>query len=201
MNPTYPRLILLQGPPNSGKDTAAAHLAAVGYYQKKFAAPIVNFIRDFFPLAEELAFNELKPRLASDLGYPKAGPNYTIRDLMIAFSERLVKPTLGSDAFGLQLAASLKTWGGANGLPPPVVISDSGFPAEAEPLFALYGLHRCLIIQLKRTGTTFERDSRSYWLKEAGFHITLHNNSTKEDLHTQLDNALRSFADFFPPRT
>lgn len=190
-----PHLVLIQGPPRSGKDTAAKWLSQRWSYEHfKFSTPIRRVIRTFFP---SYSLEEVKDTPVAELGYPAY--EGTVRQLMIAFSETFIKLRLGQDAFGRCLLEELKSIE----ITPddPIVISDSGFPEEAEPLITYFGEAKTFIIQLSRPGTSFDGDSRSYWSRDGVVHIKLTNGGEKDTFRTQLDHALKNFADFFPRKS
>lgn len=84
----------------------------------------------------------------------------TPREFMIAFSETFAKPLWGHDIFGkiaLRYCRVLEDRHFET-----VVFSDSGFAGEAQVLIDNYGAHSVRLIQLRRDGTTFKNDSRSY---------------------------------------
>lgn len=190
--PNFPNLVLLQGPPGSGKDTAAKWLDRQWQYEHfKFSTPIRRLVRLFFPNHD---LEEIKSTRVSELGY--SAYDKTVRHFMIDFSEAFIKPRLGTDAFGRCLLDDLKSLD----VEPRdhIVVSDSGFAAEAEPLISYFGEAKTFIIQLSRPGTSFDGDSRSYWSRDGVIHIKITNGGEKDTFRTQLDHALKNFADFLP---
>lgn len=146
-------IILLNGPAGSGKDTIANTMVKhyPGMRQEKFALPIREAVKGFYGCSDEQL--ELMKRMDS----------YT-RQLMIGFSEKLVKPLFGEGYFAKEcacriLAASdpdkLNSW----------VVSDCGFQTELD-LFVKTIQSRgdeanFLLVQVVRPGYHFdENDSR-----------------------------------------
>lgn len=147
---TRPKVILINGPPGSGKDTLAAGLS--GYLPdlqiEKFARPIRDAAIATFPEVTEENLEELKDKVGS------AGT--TLRKWMTWFSEMLMKPLYGKPIFGVLLAQRLK-----QNKHRYIVVSDSGFAEEARELQCLPNI-TLLLVRLGRKGKTFAEDSRSY---------------------------------------
>jgi len=149
------KIILLNGPPSSGKDFAATYIVKTfkNTRQVKFAGilkekthALYGFINRPYNYYEEV----------KDL------PNcdfygITPRQAYINVSELYFKPTHGKNIFGKILAEELKEYN--NKL---IVISDSGFTEEAEVLIKEYGAHNIILVKIEREGHTFNGDSRSY---------------------------------------
>ena len=149
-------VVLLNGPPGSGKDTIAdAMCAQWGYTKLKFADPLraavpamLNVPQDTYDqlIDDQVAKNQATPRLL----------NMSPRELQIWLSEEVMKPKWGPRVFGElalnKIAASKENY---------FVISDSGFYDEAQVLLeALPG--RVYLVRLYRDGHDFRGDSRSY---------------------------------------
>lgn len=183
-------IILLNGPPRSGKDTIANMfyddnylVGVIGQWRiqavkEKFAYPIKWALMEFFDIDEEtLEFNKDNPIL----------PSYvTPRRALINLSEQWAKPTFGPGLFGMlcgkrvdkQLA--LKT-----GVDKTIfTVSDSGFVEEAA---ALQEMHpgKVHLVKLRRDGTDFRGDSRSYISFDATRSrvFWLDNNGSKVELY------------------
>jgi hypothetical protein len=153
------KLILLNGCPRCGKDTAADYLVhSLGAHAFKFSRPIKDAIKAAFQLSDVevdvLEATKSKPtELFSDMSY---------RDIQISFSEDWLKPKLGQDIFGRLAARSLAKTIKMYPNNQLFVSSDSGFAAEAEPVIDLFGRENTLLIRVYRDGFSFEGDSRSY---------------------------------------
>lgn len=153
------KIILLNGPPRSGKDTIGemlkSHLPLCAL--RKFAQPIVDFMAREFDIDMETCEKD-KPHAAL---YGR-----TPREVAIAYSERLCKPLFSVRHFGYEALASISDeWSF-------VVFTDSGFSNEAEVLVEKYP---CLQVLLYRPGYNFQGDSRSYWAHPKIGHIEFHN--------------------------
>lgn len=168
------RIILLNGPPHSGKDTLGKIL-----YQKhsfatieKFAAPIRAAMCALFGIKDE-EIERLKNQVMMG--------GKTLREWMIGFSEYYAKVYGGKKVFGelmlrrLDERPELRT----------VIITDSGFAEEAEVLIERYGADNVALVHIHRDGCDFNGDSRSY-LELPVRTIEVDNNGSIEDLALKL---------------
>ena len=92
-----------------------------------------------------------------------------------------MKPTFGPQIFGVLACQRLKTVAEHE----TIVITDSGFRAEAEPIVQMFGPKNCYKIEIYREGCDFVGDSRSYWPYEELFLtknvVALNNNFPNPD--------------------
>lgn len=157
------KIVFLNGPPYSGKDTAGRYLSdrfgTVGpYYARcfKFSAPLKAATRAFFSLSdndvEHFSQREYKDEPHELFG----GMSY--REVQITLSEKWAKEHIGDDAFGRMMLNQIEASAAQM-----AIITDSGFESEAWPLVKEFGIGNCLNIHIQREGTSFEGDSRSYW--------------------------------------
>jgi len=150
------KVLLLNGPPNSGKDTIADKLVDlmpdVVHQRFKTTLYLLTSILFRVPLEETKRLcsdRDLKDHPSREFGMR------TPRQAMIYVSERVVKPHFSQDFFG-RAAADLLVEGKLN------VFSDSGFPREAFPLLEKAGQENFTVVRLSRPGCSFENDSRGY---------------------------------------
>lgn len=178
--PPHREVILLNGPPQAGKDTIAKVMAEVlrranwTCYFEKFAYPLEKALSEYsgIPMGtsqwqwlRETAKDE--PVLANDL---------TPRKFMQEQSE-LAKRFWGEDVFGRLCANKVMNRVSENRLtydrykPCVVFITDSGFQAEYDAF--CHRLSQCrdefhslsmnpVVMQIDRTGKSFEGDTREY---------------------------------------
>lgn len=152
--------LILNGPPDSGKDTLAELLTAKGYQHDRFKAGLYRATAEYFvvPLVEvtQLCTDRLHKE-DENLAFPMAkykNAYYSPREALIHVSEDIMKPEFGQDVFGQAVA---KKHRGGTG---DVVFSDGGFPAEILPLLDVFDTIN--ICRLHREGRDFSGDSRGY---------------------------------------
>lgn len=147
--------IIFNGPPSSGKDTVCDHL--LEYY----GDGTVNHLRFKDQLFTStcshygISYGEFMMNYTTEkknLSHEKLG-GLSPREALIHVSEDICKPKYGKDYFGQQSAKRLQE-NKVN------VFSDGGFLEEINPIYDASDY--LLIVQLYRTGCTFEGDSRSY---------------------------------------
>lgn len=181
-----PSIFLLNGPPRSGKDTAAKYLEQ-RYSGKllKFAEPIKRAVTAIYHGGNRAEFDKYDTPELKDT--PQAVYfGKTCREVQIAVSENFLKPFHGDKGiFGKILALEIDRQ-----LPRyqegPYFISDSGFRGEAEILVDKYGSCNVFLVRIHRESHSFKGDSRDY--------ITLKDLGVQEfDLDNIEDNLLAFF--------
>lgn len=185
--------ILFNGPPRSGKDTAAK-IAFDHINQRK--TNILYPVWEKFSFPNKRAFAGIMGTECNQWGYvpfyedhkedviPSLGVSY--RQWQIDVSEKFMKPLYGNDVFGrLLLNRSYPTKSFIH------VVSDCGFQIECDVLKD----HNVLLFQLYREGCSFENDSREYVFRPTanwGFDEVWNNNSLD-----QLKNRIESTVDLW----
>lgn len=139
------KIIALNGPAGSGKDTLASLLIPLGYQHYKFSSPLKGALSQFLP-------SSIDPAIHKDHILPNG---LTVRQALISLSEDWVKPTFGQAHFGELLAHQLKSCSHTR-----VVLSDSRFAEELTPTLELGTV---LVVRIYRPGHSFEGDSGSYY--------------------------------------
>lgn len=155
-----PKLLLLNGPPKSGKDTIVKELTQyVKFQHLKFSMPIKRAVAALLDVRESdlEAYKDIQSSMLQPAGTTLKEVRETPRDLLIAMSEDLLKPRYGSDFFGRIFWQHTK-----NSASSLIVSSDCGFEEEVERVISNAGSHHCILIRLHRDGTDFDSDSRSY---------------------------------------
>jgi hypothetical protein len=149
-------LYLLNGPPRSGKDTAARLLGQLlgegttGHW--KLSGPLkvrTHAMYGLFGL-------DRRPFAAGYFESFKDKPRHefrgiTPREAYIQAHERYWKPVHGPEILGHLLVAE-----NVGRVPQHVVVSDAGDDAQCLPLVALFGAENTVIIHLSRPGTTWD---------------------------------------------
>lgn len=162
------RILLINGPARSGKDTLAGLLLqhqvvrpeTTGVY--KFATRLkeMTHAAHGFPSARADAFEQVKDDLTWG---PRRG--ITWRQAYIKMSEAYMKPLFGQDVFGQLLREQIELAEQARDHD-TALVTDSGFAPEAEVLVNRWpGAIR--LVRLVREGYDFTGDSRGY-IKLAG---------------------------------
>ena len=189
------KIILFNGPPRSGKDTAA-DIA----YEMTNADPFMKSSLKFAKVVKEGAHHTLG--LIRPNGVPYAHGffesnkdekirefrGFSPRETYIWYSEEVMKPRYGPAIFGEILADQI-----GPGAPDAVIfISDSGFLEEVEVLLDRYGPAALTLVRMHRSGCTFDGDSRSYLgLSDWGVKtFDIRNDGTTEQLAFEISNLL-----------
>lgn len=149
------RIILLNGPPRSGKDTAGNHIMdRFGATRASFADELKTRTHGLYGIrgVSPLHFEDVKDQpLPEFLGL-------TPRQAYINTSELLLKQAHGKDVMGRLLLQNALVCPGL------YVAPDSGFVEEAHPIIEALGHENALLIRVHATkrGCTFTGDSRNF---------------------------------------
>lgn len=186
------KIVLFNGPPRSGKDTAtqlALHYLGERGFFCRFAGPLKDAVHALFGLSriQQEHFDSIKD---------KASPQFfgmSPREAYIWMSELLVKPKFGNDFFANVAVNTIKSLQCQTENNRVVVISDLGFNEEADTLVKAFGWDNVAIIHMKREGTSFNNDSRSYVFNNQCKHYEIKNDGTVEQLNENVKSILRDF--------
>lgn len=192
LHPT--KLILLNGPPRSGKDTAARFFARK--YNAKviaLATPLRNIVREMFGVSDLIWRDLVLEKL------DKADPQLcfggkSFREVQIEVAT-FIRATYGDDFFIMRCITELQRSSAST----IAVISDVGFQIEADLLSAWARPHNTMLLQLEKSGTSFDVDSRSYVNIPHGVHaICIDNRHDLELYEMQLQRAIDAWMTRFP---
>ena len=151
------KIVLVNGPPRSGKDTAQS--AVDGSIHLKLSQPVKEGAHTSFGLPLDLYpadYFEGSKDMPSDLFFGK-----TPRQVYISCSEDFVKKiSEDTKVFGKILCNKIKNRSWAED--DVFIITDSGFEGEAESIVEEFGRDNVVLIRVHREGFTFEGDSRGY---------------------------------------
>lgn len=154
-------VVFINGPPHSGKDTAAhfifkEFMAGPWYAQKmKVSTPLKKAAHALFHVsrtAEKMEIDGEKDVPSDDFfgNIP--------RQVYIDLSERHAKSLYGPGFFGRILGRRLIE----PSLARLTIVSDAGFSVEVAEACRIFGPQQCFIMRLHRDGTSFDGDSRDY---------------------------------------
>lgn len=186
------RLLLVNGPPRSGKDTVGSMLKEFfpgTVYVTKMAKALKERTHALYGLVDgdgtpyaHDAYEQVK-----DIEQ-EAFLGLTPRQAYIALSERLMKPMHGDGIWGKLLVEDIQENGAGADL---VVVTDSGFEREAVPVLREFGVVNSTLLLMHREGTSFEGDSRSYITLEGVNTHKVSNDGTPFQLAQGLADILR----------
>lgn len=152
------RFILLNGPPRSGKDSAALALQSfipdsliLGFsWHLKIMVHTIYLGREGAALHPN-HFDAVKDEPQDILG------GMSWRGAYIHYSEKVIKPLHGKRWFGEQTLATARRSGCST-----IIVPDSGFADEAIVIVQEVGADSVTLIHTHRPGCTFAGDSRTY---------------------------------------
>lgn len=152
------KVLVLNGPPRSGKDTVASYLCQqwpdhmvdlkMSYSLKRACHAVLGFHN-----VDVEHFNDLKDCELEEFG------NRTPRQFYIDMAERFIKTRFGKNWFGY---AWMRRYIEESHDQKLAIISDSGFVEELEPLMQCFDNGAMVLVRLHREGHDFQIDSRGY---------------------------------------
>lgn len=153
----YPtRVIILNGPPRSGKDTLAKHLTTMfsHFHHKEFKSQLYKLLQVIYSLTD----GQLQSIIKDEDN--KENPNElldgkSLRQALIYISESIIKPNYGKNYFGKSASKNLV-------LNEVNVFSDGGFIDEVLELTKVVDKEDITIVRIHRDGCDFSKDSRRY---------------------------------------
>jgi hypothetical protein len=147
------KIIVLNCPPRSGKDTIANEFAERnGFKILSFKERLIEIAL----LVSNVSREEWENRYENykDVPWERLG-HLSQRQYLIKISEEWVKPIHGKSYFGKIIAENASNYKGI------CILPDGGFEEEIIPLYEKYA-NNLLILQWSRSGCTFENDSRDW---------------------------------------
>lgn len=190
-------VILLNGPPRSGKDTLANYIEKkYGFTHLQIKEILVQTTVKLFDISRELWDDKYESHKEVKLDYlsifrggPFAGETFkfTPREALIYVSEHVLKPVYGEGIFGKVIANRIEK-------DENYIISDSGFDKEVIEIVEKVGEKNVFLIKLSRRGHSFANDSRNYLTKNCGISsentFFIYNDLSFNDLYKNIDNIL-----------
>jgi hypothetical protein len=191
------KLILLNGPSRSGKDTAAAAIAAhllsntdAAFVLERFSLPIKQAFAGMMDIGGILD-NGIVPDWEKRKDEVDALLGNTYRNWQIAFSEHFMKPKFGTNIFGRLMLHRLHQ------LPDStiVIIPDCGFEIEITTVAEAFAPRDVCLFNIYRHNCTFAGDNRRYVQLPRGYphHEPLTNGTDKSYFESKAVAAARRF--------
>jgi len=197
------KIILLNGPPSSGKDTAAKHIRQIlinttkigpdgAYHMRvaldRFSMPIKRAFAATMGLPIDEDGNCQPWESQKETIIPDFGISY--RQWQIDFSESFLKK-YNEVIFGVLLARRIErkfTKGIAN----LIVVPDCGFQVEIDTLYQIFPPDDILLIRCHRNAYTYQGDSRGYVRAPKGCaHFDPINDYTEEQYLMQIEAGVK----------
>lgn len=196
------KLILLNGPPSSGKDTAAKEILRRNYWNRprmhrfrldRMSMPIKRAFAGFMQAPIDEYGNVDPYEYSKEQIIPELGVSY--RQWQIDFSEHFIKAHYPIRTFGNLLVQRCKRRF-EKGICDVIVVPDCGFDIEVKVLYEAFSPEDILMIQVIRIGFDFRHDSRSYVYKPEnvaiGKWLAIQNESL-DAFRMQIDLAVEKF--------
>lgn len=180
------KIILFNGPPQSGKDTAAE---LTQLFLLPSACPLTKFAYPLKHMTHRLFGLDVRPdHFETQKDQPLACFwDKTPRECYIAVSELLMKSLFGKAVWARALIESIADMQTSNPPKSPdfVLVSDLGFQEEIDLIHTSFP--DTVLVQIARPNCDFSNDSRSYVSPPPGVPLVrLDNSRTKQDLEAQI---------------
>lgn len=184
------KVIILNGPPSSGKDEIAKMISKKGLFgetafHEQVKGTLFKQVLALSQISSGDWFDRYNDRNLKELPWDRLG-GLSQREFMIKVSEEYVKPVFGKDFYGRMAGQRAKKLinDGFH-----VAFSDGGFSSELDAMKSIVGDENILLVRLHRYGCTFEGDSRSH-LSNPPFEMDLHNDSTLEEAVQKIEGRI-----------
>jgi len=198
------RIVLFNGPPGCGKDTAARLVLDDPWVQEhyrrhfeRFAMPLKKCMSGLFDREVDLFGVSVFERDKDVANSAMLGRSY--RSLQIRFGMWLWD-VLGKNALGILLGRRLTRWRVLNDeliddeRPLLVVVPDLGREEDVTGLLEYFHPEQILVVQLTRIGTSFEGDIRGFVTSPELRNLKrIENNGTEHALHEAVMHEVKGF--------
>lgn len=186
-------VILFNGPPSSGKDTAAGFMCrhftknGIRAQEFKFAHMLKKGVHT--SLALDVPVNAFEGKIKDEKSPLFFG--LSPRDAYIEHSERYMKKVYGENVFAELLVRQFEA-ARRKGVT-VACVSDCGFEVEINHMLVKFSPIQCVLMRMHRTGCDFSNDSRSYLssLKMPSYDIK--NNNALHYLNLELEGYYTQF--------
>lgn len=182
-------IILFNGPPRSGKDTAtrmAKDILGLRGATYRFAKPLKEAVHAAFGMSNIIVehFDATK-----NIPLPEM-MGMTPRQAYIWFSEEVMKPRFGKDFFAKVAVEKIKKLFWYYGGLMSVIVSDCGFQEEFDLLAEHFGAENVWLCKLERPECDFSNDSRGY-INSPTHSVAIKNDGTLGDLQHKIQALLK----------
>ena len=179
-------IIILNGPPGAGKDTAAEHIAdTYNAVHMKFSWPLKRIFDPVFRVGERTALKMVNE--GRDTPQPLLFGK-TPREVQIAFFEKFLREEFGEMILGHIAIRELQ------GVKAPTIVFSDGFAWEVEPILLSFGSKNVKLLKIDRPGHEWgdKGDNRIQMSGETyGIEEQVISNEFELDLfHAQIERAL-----------
>jgi hypothetical protein len=186
-------IILINGPPSSGKDTATGIMKKYltgSVREYKMSSTLKTGLRELLGIEDE-QWKRLLEYKKKDM--PLLPEGNTPRRALIELSEMFMKPMFGNDIFGHIAVRRIKRMASAD----HILVSDVGFTYEVAPMLEEWGPKKIRILMLTRPDCDFVNNSRSYLnidqLKMGAYYKSINNQYDLEMFEAQVKKVLREW--------
>lgn len=196
------KIVVLNGPRGSGKDTAAQLISEqFGNIKiKKMTDPMDRACAKMFGMRYEYWMTIRNDPNLKTKPHPKLYGASPVQ-ILIDMSEKFMKQTFGDDIFGRMMSDVIDLDASPIENQNRFVISDGRFEAELLPLMENYGEESIMVVQLVRDHCEWPLDIKNngdsedvgYLNMEFAQMVRIHNNGTTEELADKLNWALGRF--------
>ena len=183
------KMIVLNGPPRSGKDTFLKLMKAVfmddlptdTFVPFSYKHTLCAGVAKRYNLTAQYVWELNANTLTKDVKYDMFGGK-SVRECLIYESEEVIKKEHGENGVATQTFKDLQiSWMADSNIPLDdcvIATPDGGFESEMQEAMDFFGIERkdILLIRFYRDGCTFDGDSRSYISNPD---MEIHNNSDK----------------------
>ncbi len=193
------KILVLNGPPNVGKDTLADNLIdwdVEDWFKLSFKAQLYEETAEYYKIDLQKFIFWASDRYIKETPIPEL-KGFTPRQAMIHVSENIMKPRYGKDHYGKALLNIIQNLNHIEN----IVIPDGGFEEEVTVLMDAYP-DEVWIVHMTSQDCSFKNDSRDYikgWPDQT-YELEINRGHTSED-YEKLANILDEIQDISVARS